>query len=156
MIAAASERGAEAEAQRGERARVGGDAPEFRPAERAPVPDDQAGERDQDDQAEIGQREAERQPEARDDARLPECARSVLDAIGASVPQLRRLVDLVEDAAVAEVLRLRLGPAAEQRIVDRDQLQRRESASRSSGSAAVGLGRPVDSCLAMIFWPSSL
>ena len=33
------------------------------------------------------------------------------------------LVDLVEDTTVAEVLRLRLLPAAEQRIVDRDQFK---------------------------------
>ena len=84
-----------------------------------------AGERDEDDQAEIRQREAERQPETRDDARLLEDvarrARDVAPGDGhASVTG--RLVDLVEDAAVVEVLRLHLGPAAEERIVDRDEL----------------------------------
>src|SRR4051812_40031957 len=38
-----------------------------------------------------------------------------------------RLVDLVEDATVVEVLRLRLSPSAEQRIVDRDELDVREA-----------------------------
>jgi len=33
-----------------------------------------------------------------------------------------RLVDLVEDPTLVEVLRLRLRPPAEQRIVDRDEL----------------------------------
>src|SRR5262245_21522636 len=33
-----------------------------------------------------------------------------------------RLIDLVEDTAVVEVLRLRLGPSAEEGIVDRDEL----------------------------------
>jgi hypothetical protein len=34
-----------------------------------------------------------------------------------------RLIDLVEDAPLVEVLRLRLCPPAEQRVVNRDELQ---------------------------------
>ena len=64
-------RQAERHAKRGKRARVGGDPPKLRPAERRCL-QDEGGERDQDDQAEIGQRETERQPETRDDARLLE------------------------------------------------------------------------------------
>ena len=49
-----------------------------------------------------------------------------------------RLVDLVEDAAIGEMRLLRLRPAAEDRIVDGDELESWEACLRSAGSAAAG------------------
>ena len=106
-------------------------------AERQTSPD----KRDEDDQREVGKREAERQSETRNDARLPEAPPRLGGCCGHVVlifSLLGRLVDLVEYAAVAEMIRLRLRPAAEDRIVDGDQLDFRQflrvwSAGTSSG-----------------------
>ena len=87
----------------------------------------QPRQRDQDDQAQIGQGKAERQPETREDARLLEhktrraAAHARRNAHAGRL--LCRLIDLVEDAAVVEMGRLRLCPAAENRVVDGDELQ---------------------------------
>ena len=63
-------RRAKGDPKRGNDAVAGGDGPELVPRQ-VRRPQYQGRERDQDDQAEIGEREAERQPEAGDDARPP-------------------------------------------------------------------------------------
>ena len=112
------ERQAEGDAERRQRAAAGGDGEELGPAEARGL-EDEAGKRDQNDQAQISERQAERQAEAGDDARLAERQGHDVAHARTSPP----LEDLVEGAALAEMFALRLGPAAEERIVDVDELQ---------------------------------
>src|SRR5262249_52737685 len=98
---------------------------------------DQRTKRNQHDQAEICQRKAERQPESRDDARLPE-------EKGAARCHGRlfwpRLVDRVEDAAVTEKLRLYGLPTAE--VLDGCKPQLRKALAVLN-ARKLRLGRPV-------------
>ena len=126
------ERRAEAHPEGGEHARRGERRPDLGPGARGL--DDQGGQRDQHDQPEVGEGEAERQPEPGQDARLLQ-ARRAHDARPTGV------VDLVEHAAVGEVGFLRLLPAAEH-LVDGDQVELGE-ALEVGRVGVLGPDRPV-------------
>src|SRR5205814_1835749 len=90
----------------------------------------QRAERDQHNQPEIGERETDGQAETGQDARLAPCPHSRRQANRDHRGSLAGLIDLVEYAAIGEVLLLRVAPAA--KGVDTDQLNRRlrEDAAR--------------------------
>ena len=130
-------RRAEAQAQGRERPGVDGNAPELLEPE-AGAAQEHRRQRQEYDEAQIGDGEAERQPEARDNARLPEPSGTLEDGRPCLVAGP---VDLVEHAAVAEVGGLRLLPAAE--AVDAEELDLGE-ARHVLGGGQLGLARTIE------------
>ena len=123
--------------KRGEHARVGDDLPEARASPSVDAREDKAASGIRT----IRPDRSSVKPSARPKPGMTlgcanASARAASGACMRSSPSVRSAcVDLVEDAAVAEVLRLRLVPAAEN-VVDRDQL-------RASGSVPGPSDRPL-------------
>src|SRR6185437_16812805 len=93
----------------------------------------------QHDEREIEQRDAERRAEAGDDAAPRRPAVMLRERELHFLPT--RLVDLVEDAAIGEMRRLRLAPAAED-LVDCEERDLRELVGMPRGD--LGKARPVE------------
>ena len=104
----------------------------------------QHGERDQHDQRQVAHGEAQRQAEAGHRARLADPWQPAAEGGVAHRTHrfARRPVNLVELAAIGEMLGLRLGPAAED-LVDGHQLDLGE-ARQVGGIGRIGLGRAVE------------
>ena len=111
-------------------ARTGDGGPELRPGQGEGLEEDRR-DRNQHDDAEIGEREAEGQAESRQHV-----GPFGFRCHPITCTLTSRLIDLVEHAAVAEKLRLRLFPSAKIRI-DREQRQARELARVLRGDGLV-------------------